>query len=240
MTQQVPLEDNREFKILDILDGRCANTNHTDKIFLVAFMSMGGPLQTDITVVVKNESILRKAVPPVNQGYGASIFCGRFTEKAFEQVLLSFQAAGGQFSRYYLFDFYNPHVNILMDTEILNLKSLYRVDYTDGYAVMITNINTGEKHLIDLIYKPKEYLTSLYEASGNLKKSVSGEILPAHELQPVYSDYFKRYQLTAYQKITGVSHHDIIGFLITRLNWNGNEFAPVDICTALLPYKNKH
>lgn len=233
MTQHMPLQDNREFKILDIQNARCVNLNRTDKIFLVAFMSMGGSLQTDITVVVKNEGILLKAVPPVNEGYDASIFCGRFTDKAVEQVLLSFQSAG-QF-HHYLYDFYNPQINILLDAKNLNLHSFYRVDFVDKYAVIVKNVQTQEKHLIDLKYKPKVYLTSLYDADGNLKKSVSGEILPAEKLQPVYSDYYMRYHLLAFQKITGLHHTDILGFLITRLNWNGFEFRVIDVSTTILP-----
>lgn len=237
MTQLIPLQDNREFKILDILDGRCANVNRTDKIFLVAFMSMGGSLQTDITVVIKNEGVLLKAVPPVSEGYDASMFCGRFTDKPLEQVLLSFQSANAAQMHHYLFDFYNPQINMLLDIKNLNLQSLYTTDFIDGYAVVVTNVQTQEKHIIDLKYKPKVYISSLYDENGNLKKNVSGEILPIGELHPVYSDYQMRYQLLAFQKIAGINHLDILGFLITRLNWNGYEFQTVDVSTAILPYK---
>ena len=240
MTQYVPLEDNREFKILDIQDGRCTNLNRLDKVFLIAFMSMDGMLQTDITVVVKNQGMLLKAIPPVNEGYNATILCGRFTNRANDQVMLSLRSGyGGGQTFHYLFDFFSPEISILFDAKNINLQSYYRADFCDGYKVIITNELTKEKHLIDLKYKQKVYLKSIYDENGTLKEGTSGEIHAIRDMLPVYSEEFKRFQLLAYQRITGLNNTDTLGYLVTRLNWNGFEFHPIDVYTTVMPLKRQ-
>jgi hypothetical protein len=100
------------------------------------------------------------------------------------------------------------------------------------------NESTREKHLVELKYKQKVYLQSLYDEKGGLKKNTSGEVLPLCGLFPLYSEEYKRYHLLAYQRITGLNPADTLGYMVTRLNWNGYEFQTIDVSTSIMPLSN--
>jgi hypothetical protein len=238
MNKNLSLQDNREFKILDIRQGECLAAGRTDKIFLIAFMSMEGSLQSDITVVIKNEDVLLKAVPRVNEGYDAAIFAGSFMNTRADQVLLSVSSGTG-LSHHILYSFYNRTTVVLFDSEYFNMRSQYRLELLDGYQAMAINTVTGEKHLIDLQKKPKALLSGLYDGAGRLIQPGEGKVSPLSGLYPVYDDAQKRCQLLAYQRITGLYPEDTLGFMVSRLAWNGREFAVTDTYTAPSPFMSE-
>ena len=238
MENNVSLQDNREFKILDIQQGACTAAGLTDKVFLIAFMSMEGARQSDITVVIKNEGVLIKAAPRVSEGYDASIFCGSFMNTDADQVLLSIVSGGaGSATHHFLYSFYNQTTVLLFDSEYFNRRSQYRLEYKEGYKAVAVHAATGEKHLIDLQYKPKKYLSGIYDVQARLMRPVEGAVMPLTGLHPVYSESYQRQQLLAYQRIMGLNDADTLGYLVSRLNWNGREFQVIDTYTTLSPYR---
>lgn len=125
----------------------------------------------------------------------------------------------------------------IFDTDYYNQLDSYQVIYQDKYKVDVIDINRGMTYSIDISGKDKDYLNSLYNNNGILKKRIAGKVLSVSGLSPINLRRSNILDLLVTQKIIGINEKDILGVMSNILSFEGVSFIKVDSFIGILGEK---
>ena len=141
--------------------------------------------------------------------------------------------SSGGYSYYSVFTFKDGAYAPIFDTESFNAENAYTVVYQDNELVAVTNVATGVRYLVSLSGREADYLSGLYNEDGTLKTATEGEVYPLGNLYPVDIDADGVYELVAVQDVCGLYHADVLGRVLTVLNWDGEAYAAATTSLAV-------
>ena len=161
-----------------------------------------------------------------NAGYAPQLWIGALTGEEKNDIFVSTASGGsGGYSYYSVFTFKDGAYAPIFDTESFNAENAYTVVYQDNELVAVTNVATGVRYLVSLSGREAHYLSGLYNEDGTLKTATEGEVYPLGNLYPVDIDADGVYELVAVQDVCGLYHADVLGRVLTVLNWDGEAYA---------------
>ena len=161
-----------------------------------------------------------------NAGYAPQLWIGALTGEEKNDIFVSTASGGsGGYSYYSVFTFKDGAYAPIFDTESFNAENAYTVVYQDNELVAVTNVATGVRYLVSLSGREADYLSGLYNEDGTLKTATEGEVYPLGNLYPVDIDADGVYELVAVQDVCGLYHVDVLGNVLTVLEWNGEAYA---------------
>ncbi|WP_202914465.1 VCBS repeat-containing protein [Paenibacillus antri] len=164
--------------------------------------------------------------PNANSGYNPTVFLGDFTKDGIKDILVTIDSGGsGAFTFDYVYSFVHNQARKLFDFNAYNEQNRYVVKFIDGYRLRVTSLATKTDYLIDISGRGANYLSQLYDANGKLIKPVQGDANAVSGFYPVDMDRDGRYEIQAYQRITGLYNADSFGYVINTLQWDGKQFA---------------
>ncbi len=215
--------DNEEFKILDAVYSG-AMEGYKGSVFLTAFVPMSGRIEKDVAIVFIGSGEAVRITPDIKEGYGASFYCGKFLTNGLEQVLYSIFLKNQKEYAFYLYSPKNGMLQPVFDAS--GVKNNYSVDYKDYFKAVVTNNDTKEKHLIDLIYK-KDLLKGLYDINGILLQPAAGSVGRISGVIP-FDTGNGRCGIIIYMRIAGANGDDTLGYMALKYIHNGGEFMITD------------
>ena len=169
-----------------------------------------------------------------NAGYAPQLWIGALTGEEKNDVFVSTASGGsGGYSYYSVFTFKDGAYAPIFDTESFNAENAYTVVYQDNELVAVTNVATGVRYLVSLSGREADYLSGLYNEDGTLKTATEGEVYPLGNLYPVDIDADGVYELVAVQVVCGLYHADVLGNVLTVLEWNGEAYAAATTSLAV-------
>lgn len=203
-----------------------------DYVYLTAVNSEdpSSPYVQQITLNIQDGVTKKDFVIPLddngNAGYNPSLFLGDFTGNGVQDIMVSINSGGsGAFTFDYIYSFVQHQARKLFDFNRYNEKNQYTVTYLDQYKVKVESLATGQTYLIDISRRGHDYLSQIYNADGTLKQPIQGWADGISGFYPVDIDWDGRYEIQAYQQISGLYHADSLGYMINTLQWNGQEFS---------------
>lgn len=125
----------------------------------------------------------------------------------------------------------------IFDTDYYNQLDSYQVIYQDKYKVDVIDVNRGMTYSIDISGKDKDYLNSLYNNDGILRKRIAGKVLFVSGLSPINLIRSDILDLLVTQKIIGINEKDILGVMSNILSFEGVGFTKVDSFVGILGEK---
>ncbi|WP_460294459.1 hypothetical protein [Clostridium tertium] len=125
----------------------------------------------------------------------------------------------------------------IFDTDYYNQLDSYQVIYQDKYKVDVIDVNRGRTYSIDISGKDKDYLNSLYNNDGILRKRIAGKVLFVSGLSPINLIRSDILDLLVTQKIIGINEKDILGVMSNILSFEGVGFTKVDSFVGILGEK---
>lgn len=169
-----------------------------------------------------------------NAGYAPQLWIGALTGEDQNDIFVSTASGGsGGYSYYSVFTFKDGAYAPIFDTESFNAENAYTVVYQDNELVAVTNVATGVRYLVSLSGREADYLSGLYNEDGTLKTATEGEVYPLGNLYPVDIDADGVYELVAVQDVCGLYHVDVLGNVLTVLEWNGEAYAAATTSLAV-------
>lgn len=169
-----------------------------------------------------------------NAGYAPQLWIGALTGEEKNDIFVSTASGGsGGYSYYSVFTFKDGAYAPIFDTESFNAENAYTVVYQDNELVAVTNVATGVRYLVSLSGREADYLSGLYNEDGTLKTATEGEVYPLGNLYPVDIDADGVYELVAVQDVCGLYHVDVLGNVLTVLEWNGEAYAAATTSLAV-------
>lgn len=169
-----------------------------------------------------------------NAGYAPQLWIGALTGEEKNDIFVSTASGGsGGYSYYSVFTFKDDVYAPIFDTESFNAENAYTVVYQDNELVAVTNVATGVRYLVSLSGREADYLSGLYNEDGTLKTAIEGEVYPLGNLYPVDIDADGVYELVAVQDVCGLYHADVLGNVLTVLEWNGEAYAAATTSLAV-------
>ena len=169
-----------------------------------------------------------------NAGYAPQLWSGALTGEEKNDIFVSTASGGsGGYSYYSVFTFKDGAYAPIFDTESFNAENAYTVVYQDNELVAVTNVATGVRYLVSLSGREADYLSGLYNEDGTLKTATEGEVYPLGNLYPVDIDADGVYELVAVQDVCGLYHVDVLGNVLTVLEWNGEAYAAATTSLAV-------
>jgi len=203
-----------------------------DYVYLTAEKAAepGSPFLQNVTIHVQDGATKRVYAialdPNANAGYNPTVFLGDFTKGGVLDILVTIDSGGsGALTYDYVFSFVHNQARKLFDVNVYNERNRYTVQYMDGYKVKVTSLATKTDFVVDISGRGTDYLSQLYDANGKLRKPVQGDANGVSGFYPVDMDRDGRYEIQAYQRITGLYNADSLGYVIDSLQWDGNRFA---------------
>lgn len=169
-----------------------------------------------------------------NAGYAPQLWIGALTGEEKNDIFVSTASGGsGGYSYYSVFTFKDGAYAPIFDTESFNAENAYTVVYQDNELVAVTNVATGVRYLVSLSGREADYLSGLYNEDGTLKTATEGEVYSLGSLYPVDIDNDGVYELVAVQDVCGLYHADVLGRVLTVLEWNGEAYAAATTSLAV-------
>jgi len=201
-----------------------------DNVLLTANKTPDSPFWKNITLVIQNGRTKHYQQIPFqdNAGYNPTLFLGDLTGNKVDDILVVIDTGGSGGGIYtYVFSYINGQIRQIFNSNAFDEDYRYNVNYQDQYKAIVISHKLQEKYILDLTYKGTEYLTEIYNKNGILKSPIEGWVNPLSGLYPIDFNRDGTYDLEAYQKIAGRYNADSLGYVQTRLKWNGQEFKPV-------------
>lgn len=161
-----------------------------------------------------------------SSGYDPQLWIGALTGEEKNDIFVSTESGGsGGYSYYSIFTFKDGAYAPIFDTESFNAENAYNVVYQDNELVAVTNVATGIRYFVSLAGRDADYLSGLYNEDGTLKTATEGDVYPLGTLYPVDIDNDGVYELVAVQDVCGLYHVDVLGNVLTVLEWNGESYT---------------
>lgn len=228
-----------QYNIIDMKKGDVTGDGIEDEVYLLGIQSSGdsGPnFFNDITVNIidgktKQSTYLRFRY---NSGSNPKLLLEDFTGDGTKEIFISIATStspGGHY--YYIFSAKNNVIKSLFNFMEFNSFNEYKVIFDDFYQVRVIGLRSGKEFIIDISGKDAAYLANFYNQNGKLKAPVLGKVLPLGDLFPVDLNNDNVLELIALQRIVGESSTDVLGYIQTFLNFDGNTFVPSLIFAAI-------
>ena len=196
------------------------------KVELYATYENKGLFAKNITVIVKDLKTgkqLFNIEPKENAGYSPDITLADFTGDGIKEIFLGIDSGGsGAFGYYYIYSIKTGKVNTLFD--FASLPDDYSAKYSDGYKVTVTYTPEKRDFLIDLSGRDKEYLDSIYNSDGTLKKPVTAYVSAVNTVYPFFSNTRNKFDILVMRRITGLYNADSLGYTQDFMTYNGKVF----------------
>ncbi|MEG2893932.1 MAG: VCBS repeat-containing protein [Clostridium sp.] len=221
-----------QFYIIDMKKGDVTGDGVIDEVYLLGTKpsnDKGPNFFDDITVAIVDGKIKKTTYLrfKFNAGYNPKLLLTRFTDNPSLDIFLVIQTPSEPGKEiYYLFSAVDNKLKSLFNFLAFDEYSEYRVVFNDNYIVTVTNIRSGKTFIIDISFRPKSYLSTIYDSNGKTKGIYEGDVLSLGILTPIDINFDGVNELLAIQKIVGISNKDVLGYVQTFLKFNGNEFIP--------------
>ena len=192
----------------------------------------------DLQLVIGGGSHCSAAVIPLKDqiAYDPYLAAGRFTQGRQEQVLIVLPTGGsGGIVNFRVYGLEKGQYALLLSSDAYAAEYPFTVTYLNGYRAMVKNEKNGAEYLIDLSGRDAEYLNGIYDATGKLKAAQQGFVEPVGLIYPADVDGDGVLELVIWQQVSGLYHADQLGFVISRLAWDGNAFALSNQVVAVPP-----
>lgn len=222
-----------EEQVIDFLQGDVSGEGCEDNVYLVGEKKFG-----ENSNFVKNMSIRIESPTcdtkysfslPQGSGYAPILFLGDFTGDGMQEILVTYYTApNGGYTYNYIYKIIDGEPRLIFDSSKFNEAYTGLVQYLDNYKVLVETEKLGKKYWIDISNKDAAYLDQIYTKEGKLIEPKEGEILGIIATNPADFDSNKIYNLSAVQRIIGISPQDTLALLETFFKWvPGNErFEP--------------
>ncbi len=217
--------------VIDKKNGDVNGDGIVDTVYLVAKKAgyLNSPFFSDIKVIIiDGYNNTHKEINFANNvGYNPTLFLGPFTNRKLDDIFVSIQSGGsGGFGYYYLYSYVNNREKLLFDMDKFNNSFHYQVKYIDNYRVEVVNNTLKKLFIIDISNKDRQYLSTLYNENGKIKKPTYGEVLYLNNLYPMDIDGNGVYDLYALNRVIGLYGADTLGNIETYLMWDSGSFKP--------------
>ena len=211
-----------------------------DYVYLTGYRNQDSPFWQHITLMIQDGATHQQYTiqldPNANAGYNPDVFLGDFTKDGVSDILVRIDSGGsGAFTYDYVFSFVNHQSRSLFDFNVYNQQNQYNVVFMNGYRVSVTSLATNNTFLIDISGRGADYLSQIYDNNGMLKAPIQGFADGVSGFYPVDMDRDGRYEIQAYQQISGLYHADSLGYVINTLQWDGRQFAIWQQWLAIFP-----
>jgi hypothetical protein len=217
-----------ETSILAIQNGDVNGDRINDTVYLIGKKSSdSSPLVTDISIIIKDgkNGHTYPIILKENMGYNPTLNLYNFTNENMDNIFVAIDSGGsGGYGYYYIYSFKNNTVTEVFSSESFSNTYNYVVKYKDNYKVEVINKTLKKSFLIDISNKGKEYLETIYNNNGTLKKDINGYVLALNNLYPVDINRDGVFELYALQRVIGLYGADTLGIIITPLYFNKNGF----------------
>ena len=92
---------------------------------------------------------------------------------------------------------------------------------------VVRRVDTEEaSFLIDLSDRPREQLAPIYQPDGTLIAPKKADVSALNVVFPSFNATTGRFELTAFQRITGLYSADLLGYLIRQMVFREGSFFP--------------
>lgn len=229
LTRQMMFFNNTSAYIFDYKIGDVNGDGIMDYVYAVGQKPSGidSPFADNIQIVVLSPATGKYYSIPLrsNAGYNPTIFLGDFTGDGVQEILITIDSGGsggGTFN--YIYSFKNNEPKLMFDFEKYNEMYTYEVIFRNNFKVEVISRKPNKRYVLDIAYKGKEYLTEIYDSSGELKEPLQGFVNPLGGLYAVDYERDGTYELNALQRVAGRYNADSLGYVQNVLKWNGKNF----------------
>lgn len=195
--------------------------NCHDNVVLKGIKENDSPLVKSITI----ESGQIKIKPAIDVGYDPDITLIDVNGDGKSEIFLNINSGGsGAFNFSYVYEIFDDHYKTLFNFDAFTNR--FEGRYLDDYKVEISD--GMYKVNIDVSDSDEYSLNEIYDKDGKLKHSQAVDISPVNTVFPYYDPFFKKDSLLVFQKVSGLSMSDGLGYLVTRMVFL-NEFQAFSI-----------
>lgn len=203
-----------------VFDSKRADINGDGKIETVSLTGTvlkSGIVANNIKIIISND-VSRDINLKVNKGYNPKLFLGDFTSDGLDDVFVSIESGNtGREGFFYIYSFALNNEQKIFDYENFNNKYKYDVIYDDNYIVHVLSLFSPLNYTINISNR-RDYLNTLYNKDGTLKRPTRGIVSPIIELRPIKDN--NHYNLEAIQRIVGYYNADTLGMIVTPLHFD--------------------
>jgi len=222
--------------ILSAARGDVNGDDVPDQVYLTGIKTPDSPFVQRITLVIQDgKTGMSKSIPLRSDvGYNPTLFLGDFTGDGVKDIMISIASGGsGGTMYYYIYSDLGNNTKLLFDYEVFNQAYQYEVNYMDFYKVQVKSLKNNTNYIIDISNRGRDYLNEIYNQNGKLKSPIQGWVNPISGLYPIDFDTNGVYELLAYQRIAGRFNADSLGYVLTTLKWEQNQFVLMDQYVAI-------
>lgn len=225
---------NNNTQVLDIKIGDVNGDKIIDTVYLTGKKSEypESPFLRDISFIVVDGKTNMMYIEDLSNnvsGYNPQLLLQPFVDKNIDDIFISVDSGGsGGYTYNYLYSFLNNQAASLFNVEKFNKDSKYQVNYEDQYMVKIVNLNSDKLFIIDISHKDPEYLKQLYNMNGQLKTITEGEVIDLNNLYSIDFNNDGIFDLCAVNRVIGLYNADTLGYIITPLSFQNNEFKTIN------------
>lgn len=213
---------NLDKEVINFAQADVTGDGNLDSIYLVGNRNVGDPTRfiegMGLRVVTGGRTL---AVDfPYGNGYSPILFVGDLTRDGIPDVLVNiFSGEAGSFITSYIYTFQNEEPRMLFDSKAFNELYTGKVIYEDNYVVRVLTNRPPWQYTIDLSDREIDYLSSLYDANGRLRRPTEGTLLGLNSLNPVDYDVNGEFNVSSIQRVIGTGNLDTLGLVETYLSW---------------------
>ncbi len=196
-------------------------------VYLLGCREPDSPFWQKQTILLKHNRCCVTVQPEGADGYDPKLLLCDFTGDKQDDIYLSTASGGsGGYEFFYLYEYDDQKcaLNLLLDNNSFNMQSKYIAYYLDGYKLAVVQRDGNNSWIIDLTCRGKDYLDQIYDENGFLIKPVSGIVGDASYTQPIYNKQTEHFDLLVYQRITGLYNADLIGYVMTTMEYRDDKF----------------
>ena len=224
---------------LGVCYGRVLSADTVSKIVLSGSAQKDSPYVTDITIEIYEGKEGAPAVqirPPVDSGYNPRLMAESFTGNGLDQIFLGIESGGsGGYGYFYVFSAQGGSSSVLFDYSKFSEENRYRAHFADCYKLKVFSKRTKQAFCLDISGRPKEYLGEIYNADGTLKAKRTANVSTVNTVFPYFNSAMGRFELSIYQRITGLYNADLLGYINTRQGFSDGVFLTLQTTLNSLP-----
>lgn len=197
-------------------------SDELSEVYLFGSYHNKGLYADELRIEIRNlaGATIKQFKPQLRGGYSARIALLPFLKNGLSQIYLAADGGGsGAFAYYNIYSLCGGTEKLIFSNDQFDEKFHYAAEYAADYRLCVVNDESKRNFTIDLRNKDKNYLDSLYTENGSLKQQTKGNVSPLNAVFPFYNATENRYDLIAYQRITGLFSADSYGYLINHLRF---------------------